>query len=126
MSSSMSLICLTWALIRSRQRGRVVRPMSTKKAGNTERTANAHALSVGGEDGIRYVVGGFAGRVPEIGRGGALEAAALDPDDGFDEGGPLGVVELTAGVEDLGAARLMSRPHGVDGLMAVERVLRVT
>ena len=33
----------------------------------------------GGEDGVRHVVGGFAGRVPEAGRGVAFEAAAPGP-----------------------------------------------
>ena len=83
------------------------------------------AAGVGGEDGVRHVPGGFAGRVPEAGRGVAFEAAALDPDDGGDEGRPLGVVEMTARVEHLDAARLVTRPGGVGGLMAVERLLLV-
>ena len=79
----------------------------------------------GGEDGVRHVVGGFAGRVPEAGRGVAFEAAAVDPDDGGDEGCPFGVAEMGARVEDLDVARLVSRPRGVGGLMAVERLVLV-
>jgi hypothetical protein len=67
---------------------------------------------VGGEHGVRHVVGGFAGQVPETGCGVAVEAAALDPDDGGDEGRPFGVVEMTARVEDLDVACLVSGPRG--------------
>ena len=54
-----------------------------------------------------------------------VEAAAVDPDDGGDEGCPFGVAEMGARVEDLDVARLVSRPRGVGGLMAVERLVLV-
>jgi len=80
---------------------------------------------VGGEGGVRHVVGGFAGHVPQAGGGVAYEAAALDPDDRGDEGRPFGVVEMAARVEHLDVARLVTRPRGVGGLMAVERLVLV-
>ena len=83
------------------------------------------AGGVGGEHGVRHVVGGFAGQVPEAGRGVAYEAAALDPDDGGDEGCPFGVVEIGARVEHLDVACLVARPRGVGGLMAVDRLVLV-
>ena len=83
------------------------------------------AGGVGGEHGVRHVVGGFAGQVPEAGRGVAFEAAAVDPNDGGDKGCPFGVAEMGARIEDLDVARLVSRPRGVDGLMAVERLALV-
>ena len=79
------------------------------------------AGGVGGEHGVRHVVGGFAGQVPEAGRGVAFEAAAVDPNDGGDKGCPFGVAEMGARIEDLD----VSRPRGVDGLMAVERLALV-
>ena len=83
------------------------------------------AGGVGGEHGVRHVVGGFAGQVPEAGRGVAFEAAAVDPNDGGDKGCPFGVAEMGARIEDLDLSRLVSRPRGVDGLMAVERLALV-
>ncbi len=83
------------------------------------------AGGVGGEHGVRHVVGGFAGQAPEAGCGLAYEAAALDPDDGGDEGRPFGVVEMGARVEDFDLARLVTRPRGVGGLMAVDRLVLV-
>ena len=41
------------------------------------------------------------------------------------EGCPFGVAEMGARVEDLDVARLVSRPRGVGGLMAVERLVLV-
>ena len=38
---------------------------------------------------------------------------------------PFGVAEMGARIEDLDVARLVSRPRGVDGLMAVERLALV-
>ena len=49
----------------------------------------------------------------------------MDPNDGGDKGCPFGVAEMGARIEDLDVARLVSRPRGVDGLMAVERLALV-